>query len=315
VTRLRADLLLLLAALIWGTAFVAQKIGNGAIGPFHFVAGRFVLSAVLLAPFAWREAGSAGPMTRGNRMLAIGIGAVLFGGATAQQIGLMTTTVSNAGFITSLYIAFVPFVAWLILRTAVRPLVLAAVVVSLGGAWLLADNGQTANGEAARLSGGDLLVAVSAVLYAFHIVLVSIFLKRTHRPYFLSFTQYSVTAAIAAAVGLAIEPFDWQAAQGALPTVLYAGVLSGGVGYTLQIVAQRYTPATEAALIMSLESVFAAVAGAVLLDERLTLPALAGCGLILMGVVMVEVIPALPRRNRPRDDADEFPPIGTVPLD
>lgn len=310
MTRLRADFLLLLAALIWGTAFVAQKIGNGAIGPIHFVAGRFLLSALLLAPFAQRERRAAHALTSRDRLLALGIGATLFAGSTVQQVGLLSTTVSNAGFITSLYIAFVPFVAWLILRTAVRPLVLAAVFVSLAGAWLLADHGQSAS-----LSGGDFLVLGSAVLYALHIVLVSIFLKRTHRPYFLSFTQYAVTALIAAAVGSAVEPFDWRAAEGALPTMLYAGILSGGVGYTLQIVAQRYTPATEAALIMSLESVFAALAGAVLLDERLTLPALFGCGMILAGVVMVEVVPILPRRGRANRGADDLPPIGTVPLD
>ncbi len=99
----------------------------------------------------------------------------------------------------------------------------------------------------------------------------------------------------------------------ALPSIAYAGLLSGGVGYTLQIVAQRYTPATEAALIMSLESVFAALAAAFLLGERLTLLAALGCGLILMGVVMVEVLPILPRRGAAR--ADDMPPIGTVPLD
>ena len=145
MTRIRADFLLLLTALIWGTAFVAQKIGNGSIGPFLFIAGRFVLSALLLAPLAWREAKDGAGLTRRDWILGGGIGITLCGGATIQQIGLLTTSVTNAGFITSLYIAFVPFVAWLILRTAFRPLVLAAVVVSLLGAWLLAGHGQAAH--------------------------------------------------------------------------------------------------------------------------------------------------------------------------
>ncbi len=310
MTRLRADFLLLLTALIWGTAFVAQKIGNGSIGPFLFIAGRFVLSALLLAPLAWREAKGGAGLTRRDWILGVGIGVTLCGGATIQQIGLLTTSVTNAGFITSLYIAFVPFVAWLILRTALRPLVLAAVVVSLLGAWLLAGHGQ-----AARLVAGDFLVLLSAGLYALHIVLVSIFLKGAHRPFFLSLMQYSVTALIAGAIGFAVEPADWHAARDALPTILYAGLLSGGVGYTLQIVAQRYTPATEAALIMSLESVFAALAAALILSERLTLLAAAGCGLILLGVVMVEIIPILPRRRSADGREEELPPIGTVPLD
>jgi drug/metabolite transporter (DMT)-like permease len=246
-------------------------------------------------------------MRRRDLALALAIGVTLFAGAAAQQVGLTMTTVTNAGFITSLYIALVPFVSWAIVRTAVRPLVLVAVVVSLAGAWLLTDNGVTA------LSAGDFLVAGSAVLFALHIVLIGVFQKAAHRPFFLSFTQYAVVALIAGAVGSAVEPISWQSARAAFPSTAYAGILSGGVGYTLQIVAQRYTPATEAALIMSLESVFAAVAAAILLGERLTLLAALGCGLILLGVVMVEILPILPRRGPAR--ADDMPPIGTVPLD
>jgi drug/metabolite transporter (DMT)-like permease len=308
MTRLRADLLLLTAALIWGTAFVAQKVGNGIIGPYMFIAGRFVLSALLLTPLAVKEARAGQKLRRRDWLLAVGIGVTLFAGATMQQVGLKMTTVTNAGFITALYIAFVPFVAWAIIRTAVRPLVLAAVAVSLLGAWLLADQG-----AATRLSMGDFLVLGSAGLFALHIVLVSIFQKAAHRPFFLSFTQYAVVALIAGVVGAAVEPIDWQTVRAALPSIAYAGLLSGGVGYTLQIVAQRYTPATEAALIMSLESVFAAVAAAFVLGERLTLLAGLGCGLILLGVVLVEIVPILPRRGGGR--VDDFPPIGTVPLD
>ena len=308
MTRLRADLLLLTAALIWGTAFIAQKVGNGFIGPIIFIAGRFVLSALLLAPLAVKEARNAQKLRRRDWLLALGIGVTLFAGATMQQVGLLMTTVTNAGFITALYIAFVPFVAWAIIRTAVRPLVLVAVAVSLLGAWLLADHGAVTH-----LSVGDFLVLGSAGLFALHIVLVSIFQKAAHRPLFLSFAQYAVVALIAGAVGSAIEPVSWQAVRAALPSIAYAGLLSGGVGYTLQIVAQRYTPATEAALIMSLESVFAAIAAAILLGERLTMLAALGCGLIMLGVVLVEVIPILPRRGGER--ADNLPPIGTVPLD
>jgi drug/metabolite transporter (DMT)-like permease len=309
MTRLRADLLLLLTAMIWGSAFVAQKIGNGVIGPFLFVAGRFTLSALLLVPLARREAGAAThALSRRDRLLAVTIGVVLFAGSGLQQVALNSTSVTNAGFLTALYIAFVPFVGWLLVRTRVRPIVLAAVAVSLLGAWLLADHGM------APLSRGDFIVVVSAMLYALHIVLVSIFLKDTHRPFFLCFLQYSITAGFSAAFGFALEPVDLEAVRGALPTVLYAGILSGGLGYTLQIVAQRYTPATEAALIMSMESVFAALAAAILLGERLTLLAAIGCGLVMLGVIMVEAGPALDKRGRPQAE-DDLPPLGTVPLD
>jgi drug/metabolite transporter (DMT)-like permease len=313
MTRLRADFLLLMAALIWGTAFIAQKVGNGLVGPFTFLAGRFILSALLLAPLAAREARESEAkgvtkMRPRDLWLALGIGVAIFAGAAAQQVGMTMTTVTNAGFITALYIAFVPFVARAIIRTTLRPLVLVAVAVSLAGAWLLTDNG-----AATRLSAGDFLVLGSALLFALHIVLVSIFQKAVHRPLFLSFAQYSVVAAIAAVIAASVEPIGWQAVRAALPSIAYAGLLSGGVGYTLQIVAQRYTPATEAALIMSLESVFAAIAATVLLGERLTVLAAVGCGLIMLGVVLVEVVPILPRR--PGERADNLPPIGTVPLD
>ena len=308
MTRLRADFLLLTAALIWGTAFVAQKVGNGMIGPILFVAGRFTLSALLLIPLAWREARNAdAPLTRRDWMLAGTIGVVLCALAALQQIGLTITSVTNAGFITSLYIAFVPFVGWLIVRAAIRPLVLGGVAVSLLGAWLLAGHGQPGG-----LSFGDILVLISAIITSLHIVLVSLFLKSVHRPFFLSFMQYSVTAVLAGVIGFSVETTNWQLAQGALPTILYAGLLSGGVGFTLQIVAQRYTPATEAALIMSLESVFAAIAAAILLGERLTMTAAAGCGLVLLGVVMVEVVPLIPGRG---PSSDKLPPLGSVPLD
>jgi drug/metabolite transporter (DMT)-like permease len=310
MTRLRADLLLLVTAMIWGTAFVAQKVGNGSIGPFLFVGGRFFLSALLLAPLAMREA-RAGQhkLQRRDWLLGVGIGAALFSGSAIQQVALNSTSVTNAGFLTALYIAFVPFVGWIVVRTRVRPIVLAAVMVSLLGAWLLADEG------AAPLTHGDFLVVGSAMIYALHIVLVSIFLKQTHRPFFLCLLQYSMTAVFGASVGFAVEPVSLAELHGALPTILYAGILSGGLGYTFQIVAQRYTPATEAALIMSMESVFAALAAAVLLGERLTVLAAIGCGLVLLGVIMVEVGPALPRRGRTPIAPDELPPIGTVPLD
>lgn len=304
MTRLRADFLLLTAALIWGTAFVAQKVGNGMIGPVLFVAGRFTLSALLLIPLAVREARVSTPLRRQDWLLGGTIGVVLCALATLQQIGLTITSVTNAGFITSLYIAFVPFIGWLIVRAAIRPLVLGGVAVSLLGAWLLAGPGQ-----ATGLSFGDILVLISAIITSLHIVLVSLFLKTVNRPFFLSFMQYSVTAVLAGVIGFSVETTNWQLAQGALPTILYAGLLSGGVGFTLQIVAQRYTPATEAALIMSLESVFAAIAAAVLLGERLTMTAGIGCGLVLLGVVMVEIVPAR------GSSSDKLPPLGSVPLD
>jgi drug/metabolite transporter (DMT)-like permease len=291
MNRLRADLLLLLTAFIWGTAFIAQKNANESMAPVLFVGSRFLLSALALIPLAWYEARKGTiPLSRKDIVQALLVGLCLFSGAALQQIGLMTTTATNGGFLTALYVVIVPFVVWLLMRQPPRGIVVLACAISIAGAWLLADNGQ-----ARTWSLGDMLVVAADLAWAVAIVLVSIFLQRSHRPFFLSFVQYAVTAVLGLAAGLIFEPVSMPGIASALPAILYAGLLSGGVAYTLQIVAQKHTPAAEAALIMSLESVFAALAGAVLLQERLTLLATVGCALILLGVVVVEAGPALLR--------------------
>ena len=295
MNRLRADLLLLLTAFIWGTAFVAQKDANQSMGPITFVGARFLLSALALLPLVAYEARrTAVPLARLDWLQAGLVGLCLFAGACLQQVGLLTTTATNAGFLTALYVVIVPFMLWTLTRRRPRLLVLTACGVSILGAWLLADDG-----AARHWSLGDVLVTLADFAWALAIVVIGLFLERSHRPFFLSFAQYAITAVLALAAGLLFEPFRTDGVGAALPAILYAGLLSGGVAYTLQIVAQKHTPPAEAALIMCLESVFAALAGAAMLHERLTGPAALGCALILLGVVMVEAGPALLRRLRP----------------
>ncbi len=294
MNRLRADLLLLLTAVIWGTAFIAQKNANLSMGPVLFVGARFLLSALMLLPLAWYEANrSTSVLTRKDFLQAGAIGLCIFTGAILQQIGLVTTTATNGGFLTALYVVMVPFILWLMARQRPRSIIVLACAISIIGAWLLADNGQA---KTWRL--GDLLVVVADVAWALAITLVADFLQRTDRVYFLSFAQFAVTAVLALACGFLSEPVVITGITTALPAILYAGLLSGGVAYTLQIIAQKHTPAPEAALIMSLESVFAALAGALILSERLTPLAAVGCALILLGVAVVEIGPALSRRMK-----------------
>lgn len=294
MTRLRADILLLICACIWGTAFVAQK--NLAAGgwPLLFVCSRFAISAVLLAPLAlWesRRVGASVPAAPRDLGLGVAVGLCVCVAGSMQQVAMSSTSATNGGFLTAVYVAFVPFVVWAVARTPPRGIVLLACAITVGGAWLLAGNGQARN-----WSRGDVVILASDIIWALHITLVARFLGRLNRPFLLCFVQYAVTALgsglAAAAVG---ESAGVGELREALPAILYAGIASGGVAYTLQIVAQRHTPAPEAALIMSLESVFAALAGAALLHERLSAPALAGCVLILLGAVMVELAPALRR--------------------
>ncbi|HEY1991179.1 MAG TPA: DMT family transporter [Gammaproteobacteria bacterium] len=294
MNRLRADLLLLLTAFIWGTAFVAQKYANDSMPPVTFVGARFLLSALMLLPLAWYEARrQSQPLSRSDWMQAGIVGLCLFSGACLQQIGLLTTSATNAGFLTALYVVMVPFTVWIISRQAPRGIVLLACGISIAGAWLLTDDG-----KARHWSEGDILIVVSDVAWAIAITVIGIFMQRTHRPFFLSLMQYTVTAVLALAAGFCFESPTLAGTHAALGAILYAGLLSGGVAYTLGVIAQKHTPAAEAALIMCLESVFAALAGAVMLHERLTLLAATGCGLILLGVVLVEAGPMLLRNLR-----------------
>lgn len=278
--------MLLLAAFIWGTAFVAQKSANASMGPILFVGCRFMLSAALLAPLAWFEAkGGAKSLTRGEWRQAINVGMSLFGALAMQQIGMLTTSATNAGFLTAIYVVMVPIVAWFMTRRLPKASVAIACALSLAGAWLLEQNG--ANGW----SVGDLWVLLSDFLSALQIILVARFLTHCNRPFLLSFVQYLVCGLIGLVGGVLTEPVELNGIIAAGPAILYAGLLSGGVGFTLQIIAQRHTPPAEAAIIMSLECVFAALAGALLLGDQLTLYGGAGCAVILAGVLLVQLAP------------------------
>jgi drug/metabolite transporter (DMT)-like permease len=288
MNRLKADLSLLLAALIWGTAFVAQKYANETMPPVLFVGCRFILSALLIAPLAlWETRKIAQPLARRDWSYGIQIGLCLFASVAGQQIGMVTTTATNAGFLTALYVVMVPVIAWLMHRHAPSWSVVGACCVSLLGAWLLAGKGSVGG-----WNGGDLLVVFSDIFFALQIILVSRFLRKGDRPILLSFMQYLVSGIVGLALGILLEPVHIAGILAAGPAILYAGLLSGGVAFTLQIVAQRHTPAAEAAIIMSLESVFAAIAGALVLGDRLQTGGIIGCVLILAGVVLVQLVPS-----------------------
>jgi len=288
MSRIRADLLLVLAAFIWGTAFIAQKNAGELMGPITFVGVRFLLSCAALAPLALYEGRHSGaPLKKGDLPLAGLIGLCVFLAAALQQVGLATTTATNGGFLTALYVVLVP--VFVFAQTGVRPrqVVLVAGLGSIAGAWLLTDSAQLQS-----WTSGDALVLIADIAWAAGISLVPTFLARTNRPYFLAFAQFGVIGVLGAVVGLGSEPFSLEGLSAALPSILYAGLFSGGIAFTLQIVALNYTPAAEAALIMSLESVFAALSGAILLSERLTGPAMLGGLLILLSAVFVEAGPA-----------------------
>ena len=295
MSRLSADVLLLVTGFLWGVTFVAQKDAVGTIPPLAYVAARFLVSAVALAPLALWERGRAttklGPR---EWRIALVMALSLFLGSSLQQAGLETTSATNGGFLTACYVVLTPFVVWALSRTPPRPLVIASSFVSLSGAWLLATGG----GPAQPPTIGDGLVLVADFAWAIGIALTPLFLVGAPRPLLLAFVQYAVCGALAAAASLLIETPTFNAFIEAGPSILFAGLISGAVAYTLQIIAQGHTPPAEAALILSLESVFAALAGAIVLGERLTPIGVLGCALILAGAVAVEAAPALARTAR-----------------
>jgi len=288
INRPRADALLLVVAILWGTTFVAQKLGGATVGPLTFVAVRFLGATLFLLPFAlWEARRSSVALTRADFAAGAAVGACLCAGSLMQQTALASTSATNAGFLTAVYTVLVPFVAWGVTRRPPQALVLLACAVALYGAWLLA--GATASGT--DWSQGDMLLLISDVIWALHITLISQCRGIAARPMMLSTIQCGITGLVALPFALLGPPISLHDVVNSLPAILYAGIVSSGIAFTLQIVAQRHTPPAEAALIMSLESVFSAIAGAIFLGEGLTLRAAIGALLIMLGVVLVETSP------------------------
>lgn len=288
--RLRADFLLLLSAFFWGTSFLGQKEAGGALGPLTVVALRYMVAGLLLLPLAVAEARrSSATLSRRDWRLVGWIGLCAVGGNSFEQWGLVSTSVTNAGFLTALYVVFVPFAVWGLRRMPPKWFVLLACVICLAGAWLL-----TAHGVAQRWTQGDILVAAADVFWAFSIALIDLFLT-SGRPFLLCVAIDAIIVLPTLAAGLLWEPLSLPDLVAALPSTLYAGAAAGIAG-GLQVIAQKHTPPAEAGLIMALQCVFAALAGAAFLNDMLTPVAAMGCVLILLAVVMVEAGPTVMRR-------------------
>jgi drug/metabolite transporter (DMT)-like permease len=289
--RLQADLLLLVAALIWGTAFVAQQTGMRDVGPFVFTGVRFLLGALIVAPFAWREWARLARSGRAPDAAAIGsgvvLGVLLFLGAIFQQIGIAGTTVSNAGFLTALYVPLVPVIAALVLRERVHWAVWPGGVGCVAGTYLLGG------GSLSALVAGDFWVIFSVLFWSAHVLLVGRVALRMGTAMGVACLQFLICGLLGTLVGVVVEGIDLGALQRALPSIAYAGILSVGVGFTLQVVAQRHTPPADAAILLSCETLFAAVAARVFLGEQLAVIQVAGGVLIFVSVLAVQLLPLL----------------------
>jgi len=286
----RANLLLLLTAAIWGFAFVAQRAAVAFVGSFSINAVRFALGALVLAPFARigsarRDAPEQAALLTSNRTGVLLTGVVLFLAVTLQQQGLETTTAGKAGFITGLYVVLVPLMDALRGRPP-RWLQGLSVVAAGTGLYLLTVTGGL------NVQRGDVLVFLGAVLWAVHVQLVG-WLSREVAPLHLALAQFIICALLSTGSALLLEAAPFSGLLQAAVPLLYAGVLSVGVAYSFQVLGQRDADPTPAAVIMSLEAVFAAVGGWLLLGERLTSRAMTGA-LLMLGAMLLAQLP--PRR-------------------
>lgn len=286
--NIRADLTLLLVAAIWGLAFVAQRMGMDHLGPFSFNGARFLLGAISLLPLLLIFRPSAAP-TAPRAMLkgSITAGLFLFLGASLQQVGLLWTSAGNAGFITGLYIIIVPIIG-LFLGHVTR------INTWLGGLLAVMElyflTVTQTGGDSLDINTGDLLVLGSAFFWAAHVVVIGKLASQLDNLR-LAIIQFFICALLSFLIALIFEMdslnltnllLAWQ-------PITYAGLLSVGVAYTLQVVAQRHAPASHAAIIMSLEAVFAVIGGWWLLNEAFSQRAMIGCGLMLLGMIISQL--------------------------
>jgi len=282
MSRLQADLLLLLAAFIWGVAFYFQKTAMTHVGPLTFLALRGIVAALALAPLALREKAHDGAAKGSVVPVAAWGGAAFFVAAALQQTGLVTATITNASFLTSLYVVATPFIVWAVYRRAPSLAVWLAVALAFAGAWAL--GGGTLSG----FSPGDWLIAGSAALWAGHLVLTGAS-NKFGRPILFTCVQFAVVFGLAGTAALAAEPLSLSAMRAAAPHVLFVGVLSGAVTFTILAVALRHTNAATAAVLVSMETIFAAMTGCLFLGERLPPIGWFGAALMFTAVLVVQL--------------------------
>lgn len=287
--------LLVLTALIWGVAFVAQSVGSEHVGPFTFLSSRSLIAGVALLPLiAFRRRSAPAPKTPADRR-KLWIGGLLCGCALTvasafQQIGIAETTVGKAGFITALYIVIVPLFG-LFLKKRVPLMVWLGVALAAVGMYLLCIT------EGFSIFRGDFFVLLCAACYSVHILVIDYFSPRVDGVR-MACIQFFTCGIVSGIVMLIAEKPTADILLAAWLPILYAGLLSSGVGYTLQIIAQKNVPPTVASLLMSLESVFSVLAGWVLLGQALSLRELLGCVLVFAAILLAQLPEDLFSRRR-----------------
>ncbi len=281
VNLLRSDVLMLTAAIIWGFAFVAQRAGMEHVGPFYFTAIRFSLGLSLLVPFLFisgRRRTILQQLTPTHMRTAAAVGLALFAGVSLQQLGLVYTSAGNAGFITGLYVVFVPFLSVLLGRP-LRMISWLSSLLALVGLY------QLSAGASAEVAFGDLLVLGCAVIWAVHIMLID-YATRDTDPMLVACTQFAMCAVLSFAVAVVAEDISWKAIRAATVPLAYGGFMSVGLGYTLQVIAQRDAEPSHAAILLSSEALFALFGGWLLLRESISTRGSVGCAIMFAAILI-----------------------------
>jgi drug/metabolite transporter (DMT)-like permease len=284
---LRGSLLLLLGAVIWGAAFAAQRAGMDHVGPFTFSGVRMLLAGIVMIPASMLSRRKAGPVTaevqKKQRLGGLICGLLLFFATSLQQIGLVYTSAGKAGFITALYVVLVPVAGWVFLRKQPGKMIWAGVGLAVIALYLLC-----VPAEGFQIEKGDALLLGCAVCFTGQILCVDHYAPQVDG-LTLARDEFLITGALSMIIAVFTEEIRMDGILEAAFPIIYSGILSGAVGYSLQIIGQRDVNPTVASLVMCLEAVFAVLTGAIMLGERITGREIAGCVLMFCAVILAQL--------------------------
>ena len=301
MSRQVAHGLLLLTSFVWGITFVFQTTGMETIGPFGFTTLKFLTGTITILPMAIWEYRRAPLQTimldsKDDRVMImmgiINLGVLMFVGSALQQVSLGITSIANTAFLTTLYVPLVPILGLLMFRRNMRKLRWVAVAIFVVGSWLMSG----ASPSDAVI--GDVMVIIGAFFWAGHIMLVGWMAQRTHAPFQLAFLQMLITTILSYGVFSFTETMTLMDLSAVWPEILFAGIMSTGLGFTLQLIAQQHCSNAAAAILLSLEGVFAAISGWVLLGQSMMVSAMMGAGLIFVAVLIVELSPEFKEQSQ-----------------
>ena len=306
--------MLLLGSVVWGAAFVAQRVGMDHLGPFSFNGIRMLLAGVVMIPVTAlierknalrnRQSDSTAELMdrredepqrvdpKDQRRAGLLCGFMLFAASSLQQMGLVTTTAGKAGFITALYVVLVPVAAWLLFKKNPGRIIWLGVALAVFALYLLC---MPAGGFS--LQSGDLLLLGCAACYTVQILCVDYYAPKVSGVR-LARDEFLITGVLSMLIAVFTETIAWEGIREALIPILYSGIMSGAVGFTLQIIGQRDTDPTIASLLMCLESVFAVLTGAIVLGEKMTVRETAGCILMFFAVILAQLSPVISSLRR-----------------